>query len=267
MSNEFVEKDGKIGLIIIIVVLVLAVLGLGGYIVYDNYFKEEKVEEVKEEKEEIEVRELSASEVEEYIERVEVYNKFLYQYFLVDSEDEITNDVALFFAYRVLLMDQKDITVENVSNVLVDYFGEDHEFTLDDIECLVANDGVIYKYDSENNIYVEDEHGGHGGGVIVTSYVNYLSSKVDGDKVTLVTKNLYERPCGDTCGPANAYYGDVNDMFNKENHVAGDPNKDEELVYSDELFNSIKDKLPNVTYNFIVEESGNFYLESVSIDK
>lgn len=267
MSNEFVEKDGKTGLIIIIVVLALAVLGLGGYIVYDNYFKEEVKEEEKEIKEEVEVRELSASEVEEYIEKIEVYNKLLYKYYLVNDKEDISNEVALFFAYKLLTMDKKDITVENVSNVLVDYFGESHDFKLDDINCLIANDGVLYKYDSENNIYVEGEHYGHGGGEIISSHVNYISSKVEGNRVTLITKNLYERPCGDTCGPSNVFYGDINDMFDGKNHVVGDPDKDEELLYTDELFDSVKDKVPNATYNFIVEESGNFYLESVSVDK
>ena len=48
MSDEFVEKDGKKGLIIMIIVLVLVVLGLGGYIVYDNLLSEKDKEVVEE---------------------------------------------------------------------------------------------------------------------------------------------------------------------------------------------------------------------------
>ena len=269
MSDEFVEKDGKKGLIIMIVVLVLVVLGLGGYIVYDNFLseKDEEVVEEKEEKEESEVRELSASEVEEYIEKAEIYNRLLYKHFLIKSEEEISNDAALFFAYVVLSIKQKDVTAENVSNVLVDYFGEKHGYKLDNIKCLGMDEEDIYVYDKENNIYVLGDHGGHGGLSIVSSNIRYVSSKVEGNKVTLVTKVLYERACGDTCGPTNAYYSSVDGSYNDDEPVLGDASKDEELVLTDELFDSVSDKLPTTTYNFIVEESGNFYLDRVSIDK
>lgn len=264
MSNEFVEKDSKIGYVIIIVILVLAVLGLGGFIVYDKFIKEEEtvIEDVEEE---VEPVELAASHVEDLIEKVEVYNRFLYQYYLVDENEELSNDDALYFVYRVLLTENKDITAENVSNTLTDYFGE-NKFKLDDIVCDIDNE-TLYEYMSDTNIYVEKEHSGHGGGRIVLSNIRYVSSRVVGDKVTLITRNLYERSCSDVCGPLNAYYGNVDDMFNSENPVLGDQNSEEEIVLTSELFDSIESKVAKTTYNFIKEESGNYYLDSVSVEK
>lgn len=264
MSNEFVEKDSKVGYIIIIVILVLAVLGLGGFIVYDKFIKKEEtvVEAVREE---VEPVELGASQVEDLIGKVEVYNRFLSQYYLVDDKEELSNDDALYFVYRVLLTENKDITAENIGNTLVDYFGE-NRFKLDDIVCEIDNE-TLYEYMSDINIYVEKDHPGHGGGQIVLSNVRYVSSSVVGDKVTLITRNLYERSCSDVCGPLNVYYGNVDDMLNAENPVLGDRNSEEEIVLTSELFDSVESKVAKTIYNFVKEESGNYYLDSVLVEK
>lgn len=263
MSTEFVEKDSKIGYIITIIILVLAVLGMGSYIVYDKFIKEEDVS--LENVEEVEkVYELSASHAANLMEKVEVYNSFLYKYYLMDDNEEMSNVTYYYFAYRVLMFEGKDITVENVSNVLDDYFGDDVE--LADIVCLVCGE-VLYEYDSENNIYIEKDHPGHGGDKQAMSNVRYVSSKVEGNKVTLVTKILYERSCSDTCGPLNAYYSSIDDSFNDVNPVLGNTDGADEINLTDELFDSVLDKLPKTIYNFTLEENGNYILNSVSIEE
>ena len=72
--------------------------------------------------------------------------------------------------------------------------------------------------------------------------------------------------CSDTCGPATYLYGNYNDMINKTNAVYGN-DQDDIMEYTDNMYNSIKDKLPVTTYTFKVEDDGNYYLEKVSINK
>ena len=88
---------------------------------------------------------------------------------------------------------------------------------------------------------------------------------VDGNKVTIVTKNLYRSSFSDKEEIVNAYYSDVDDMFNKENCVLGE--NSEEVILNDDLFESVLDELPKTTYNFILEENGNYILKDISIEK
>lgn len=272
MSSEFVEKDSKIGYIITIVFLVLLVLGLGGYIVYDKYFVNDscdtvdKVEADNNKKDD--VRELSVSEKEELMNLVNVYNTYLYDYYLMDSDKEIPNEEYLFFGYIQLLKENKMVTVDNMKDILEKYFGSDNNIKLDDIVCLECNT-IKYKYNKESNIYEEvRNHPGHGGGLTVGTDVRYVSSEViNEDKVSLVTHVIYRRPCGDTCGPVTAYYAYIEDSFDKKNPILGDVDADEEYPFTDGDYENIKNKLPKTIYNFEKDSSDNYVLKSVSIEK
>ena len=268
MSNEFVEKDSKLGFIVVIIVLLLVVFGLGGYIIYDNYMvkDEEVIEDASNDKVEDVVRELSASEVSEYLEKIKVYNYYFYDNYLVKASKTITNGKYLSFASRILEKEGKTVTVSDVKDVLEKYFGKNNNVKIEDIHCEGGNE-VLYEYDLENDIYIKKEHIGHGGLSGLDADVNYVTSSVSLDKVSVIVKNIYPRYCSDICGPIDAYYGSVEDMFNRENALATRSEGEDELELTDSLKKELLEEVPEITYNFIIEESGNFYLDSVSINK
>lgn len=263
MSNEFVEKDNNVGFIITIVFLIFIILGLGGFIIYDFYVSENnECRNVIDKKEnDIDLSyELTYSDGKKYIDKINIYNGYLYEYFLMENKKEITNDVYLTFAYRMINLEE-DVTVEKVDEVLKKYFGKNVKYEHDDIHCFAGE--VIYEYDPNTKVYNKKEHSGHGGSGVLGTEIYYVSSKVTGNRVKFVTKNVYERFCGGTCGPINAYYGTVEDVFNHKNPVLVAPEySDEARIYRDNL-DEVLSKVDEVTYNFIIEDDGNFYLESV----
>ena len=95
----------------------------------------------------------------------------------------------------------------------------------------------------------------------------YVSSEVNGNKVKVITKNLYERFCSDICGPMDAYYGRVDDVFENKNAVLKAENGQEEAKITRWNKDEVLEKVPETTYNFIIEDNGNFYLESVFVGK
>ena len=274
MSSEFVEKDSKVGYIITIVFLILLVLGLGGYTIYDLYFADDKcvskenVNKNDDDAKKDTVRELSVSESEDLMEMIDTYNAYLYEYYLMEPGKEIPNKECLYFGYIQLLRERKMITVDNMKDILEKYFGVDNNIKLDDIICLECNT-VKYRYNKESNIYEEvPKHPGHGGGLTAGADVRYLSSEVVNEKkISLVTHIIYRRPCGDTCGPATAYYAYIDDSFDEKNPILGDSNGDEEYIFTDGDYENIKDKLPKTIYNFEKDSSDNYILKSVSIEK
>ena len=273
MSSEFVEKDSKVGYIVTIVILSFIVIGLSGYIVYDKYFIQDECSVVDKEESEApsdddSIRELSVSEKDKLMNIVDIYNTYLYDYYLREPGKEIPNNVYLHFGYLQLRRENKIVTVDNMKDVLEKYFGVNNNIKIDDIVCLECNHN-LYTYNEESNIYEEvRNHPGHGGGMTAGSDERYLSSEiVNEDEVSLVTHVIYRRPCGDTCGPVTAYYAYIDDSFDGKNAILGDPNGDEELKFTDTDYESIKDKLPRTIYKFKKDESGNFILKSVSIEK
>ena len=264
MSKEFVEKDSKIGYVITIIFLVLIVLSLAGFIGYKYYFGGDKCNAPVEKEEEKEtVYELTYSKAEEYIEKIRVYNKEFYNNFLVEDKKEITNEEYLTFAFKMI--DPTDIvTKEKIEDILHKYFGKNVKFNHDNIKCFAGE--VIYEYNEETG-YVKKEHTGHGGPGGLTGEIYYVSSEVNGNKVKFVVKNVFERHCSDVCGPVDAYYSTVEDVFNKTNAVLKAENGQEEARITRWNKESVLAKVPETTYNFIIEDNGNFYLDSVSIGK
>lgn len=265
MSKEFVEKDSKVGYIITIVLLILVILGLSGFIGYGYFFKsQDKCNapvEVIEEKDE--VYELTYSEAEEYMKKIAVYNNHFSGYFISKTEEEISNDDLLTFAFRMI--DHEGIvTKEKVEDVLHKYFGKNVKFKHDDIKCYAGE--VIYEYDEENG-YVKKEHSGHGGAGSLSAEMFYVSSIVKGNKATIVVKNVFERFCSDICGPVDAYYATPSDAYDQKNAIYKAENGAEEVKIYRWNKDEILAKVPETTYNFIIEDNGNFYLESASIDK
>lgn len=266
MSKEFVEKDSKVGYIITIILLVLVILGLGGFVGYKYYYSGDKCNAVVEETEKDVVKgkyELTYSEAEEYIEKIRIYNGHFYDTYLIKDKKNITNEKLLTFAFRMLEHDGI-VTKEKVEDVLHKYFGKNVEFKHDNIKCYAGE--VIYEYDEQNG-YVKKEHSGHGGAGSLGAEIFYVSSEVNGNKVKFVTKNVYERFCSDICGPIDAYYATADDVFNHSNPVLKAQEYEESARITRYNKNEILEKVPETTYNFIIEDNGNFYLESVSVGK
>lgn len=264
MSKEFVEKDSKVGYIITIILLVLVVIGLGGFIGYKYYVGNDKcnapIEKVEEK---TEVYELTYSKAEDYIEKIKVYNNEFYNNFLVKNKEDITNDEYLTFAYK-MIDSTGVVTKEKVEDVLHKYFGKNVKFKHDDIKCYAGE--VVYTYDEATG-YTKKEHNGHGGPGSLGTELFYVSSEVNGNKVKVITKNLYERFCSDICGPMDAYYGRVDDVFENKNAVLKAENGQEEAKITRWNKDEVLEKVPETTYTFIIEDNGNYYLESVSISK
>lgn len=265
MNKEVKEKNNKVGYIIIIILLILVVLGLVGYIIYDNQFKEnnkcdDTIESVKEE---AKTYELTYSKATEYMEKIQVYNNIFHENYLISNKKEITNDEYLTFAYRMLL-GKETITVENIEKVLHEYFGKNIKFEHDNIKCFAGEE--VYEYSKENG-YTEKEHYGHGGPGALKTEIFYVSSEVRGNKVKFVTKNVYEDICGEICGPNKAYYASVDDAKSQTNPIlkAAEYQESVEIAQYNKEF--ILSKVPETTYNFIIEDNGNYYLDSVNISK
>ena len=274
MSKEFVEKDSKVGYVVTIIILVLIILGLSGFIVYEHCFKSQDkcnapVEEVendnnKEKNDTVTKAKFNATDAE-VLDKIKAYNGGFYEYYLAGTKNEITDKEKLYFAFLRVLNRGKDITSKNISEALVEYFGKNHGVEIGDIYCAV-DDTVFYKHDEENDIYVRSGTHGHGGGLNLVSYTKFVSSELNGDQLTVKAHVAYAKMCSDTCGPATYLYGSYNDMINKTNAVYGN-DQDDIMEYTDNMYNSIKDKLPVTTYTFKVEDDGNYYLEKVSINK
>ena len=123
---------------------------------------------------------------------------------------------------------------EKVEDVLHKYFGKNVKFKHDDIKCYAGE--VVYTYDEATG-YTKKEHNGHGGPGSLESEVFYVSSEVNGNKVKFITKNLYERFCSDICGPMDAYYGRVDDVFENKNAVL----KAEKEFHGYAIYNAIRE--------------------------
>lgn len=274
LSTEFVEKNNNTLVVVIITVLVIAVLALGGYIAYDKIIlskdveKNENVDNTNSNNDKVkdETTKISFNVTDEDIlTKVKEYNSGFYEYYLTGEKSEITDRERLTFAYFKILNRSLELTSSNLEEILVEYFGKNHGVTIGDIYCDVDNT-VWYKYDAENDIYVRSGTHGHGGGQNLVSYTRLDSTEVMGDKLVVKARVAFAKMCSDTCGPASYLYASYNDMKNNTNPVYGD-NEKEIMEYTDDIHNSIKNKLLVRTYTFNIEKDGNYYLESVSVEK
>ncbi len=269
VSNEFVEKESKLG-IIILVIIFLGIIGCGGYFGYNYYlsYKENKEKEQEEviENEQTKERELTVTESKKYLEIIDTLNGAFSDNFF-EEEGKITNQQYLNFAYWKLIGQNKTVTAENMKDILKIYFGNDNEIYLDDVVC--GNDNRSFaKYDKENDRYVNGDHDefGHGGGGVHRIYTNYVTSVVSDDVITVTVKNIFAPYCSDICGPADAYYATYNDAKNEENEILKGY-EDEHNGVKDEDYEKIKEKIPNTIYKFVKDSNDNFYFDSVSVEK
>ena len=260
------EKKNK-GLIIIIILLLIALLGTTGYIIYDKVVKkepsqEEKKETPKEKEEEASQRELIEEEQATLLSQIEAYTSTLAGQYPFDEETPLENQQVLLFGLIQLESTGQDFMESDLEKVLQQYFGENHPYQHENIECFLG-DGTLYIYDSAKREYRFQDYHGHGGQGIYPNEVYYLNGNTDEQTYTVNVNILYGDYCNSTCGPTTSYYTTVNDSRNGTNSILG-PYEEQHIITQEE-YNSVQATLPITTFTFEKDELGNYGLKSVTI--
>lgn len=260
------EKKNK-GLIIIIILLLIALLGTAGYIIYDKVVEKEpqqkeKKEKKKEEEEEIPQRELTEEEQSTILSQIETYTSTLAGEYPFDEETPLENQQALLFSLIQLGSTGQDFMESDLEKVLQQYFGEDHPYQHENIECFLG-DGTLYIYDSAKREYRFQDYHAHGGQGIYPNEVYYLDGNTEGQTYTVNANILYGDYCNSTCGPTTSYYSTATDSRNGTNPILG-PYEDSHTITQEE-YNSVQETLPITTFIFEKDNAGNYGLKSVTI--
>ena len=260
----------------VIVLLLLVILGGAVYFCYDKGIifnkkdssetKEEKKKENKKEKNS--VRELTAEEKDKFKERIVTVTNNFDMSFPIEDVTKISNQELLSFASTMIMTSgerKTEFSSEEVEKVLTKYFGTNVKVTHENILCSL--DKVpFYDYDSQNKKYTfHENHPGHGGNGSVQGYYYFVDGKVTDEKKIVINSHIiYGIYKGDTWGPQNSYYKSAKESQNGE-PIIGKRDSDENIELTDELYNSVKDKLPTTTYTFEKDKDGNYNLVSIQV--
>ena len=276
MENEVKSKKTNKGLIVIIIILILLVLGLVGYICYDKglIFKSKSVvqeEERTTEKEEISTtRDLTEEEKKEFEDIITRINPYFSQYYPVNNLSAmVDNQELLLFVTRQLGFSRESFTASEVEEIVKKYFGNTLKVNHENILCSIDKE-PYYIYDSSTSTYTKApmdlySHGHDGLGYMSVIY-SFVSGKVKDEKTVEINSHLlYEGYRGSTWGPTTAYYSNYSDCKNYTNPVYEAENKDEDIEFTDQLYQSIKDKFPITTYTFEKNSEGYYDLISVMV--
>ena len=260
------EKKNK-GLIIIIIFLIIALLGTTGYIIYDKVVKkepqqEEKKQTKKEEEEESPQRKLTEEEKTTLLSQIETYTNTLAGEYTFDEELPLENQQALLFALIQLESTGQDYMESDLEKVLQQYFGENHPYQHENIECFLG-DGTLYIYDSAKREYRFQDYHAHGGQGIYPNEVYYIDGNTDEQTYTINVNILYGDYCNSTCGPTTSYYTTANDSRNGINPILG-PYENLHTITQEE-YNSIQETLPITTFTFEKDDIENYGLKRVTI--
>jgi len=257
------EKNNK-GLIVIIILLVIALVGTSGYIVYDKVIKkEEPIKEKKDKPEEKEpvVREITEAEKTTLLDQINDYTTYFADSYPLSEKSSFNNQDVLYFASMQLENRFSDFMESDLEKVLEKYFGKDHPYVHEDIDCF-AGDGVLYKYDSAKRTYEYEDMHAHGGKTIYRSTVFFVEGKSEDDTTYKIqTQILYTTSAGDTVGPRDRYYTSANQEY--DDYILGPYGEDHEVT--EEEYQSIKDQIPITTFTFEKDEDNNYGLKSVTI--
>ena len=268
------EKKSK-PLIVIIIILLLMVIGLGGYIAYEKLApkeepkKEEKnknKDKIKKEKPKEENRELSETEKEKFEGIIENINSYFSQYYpITNAKNIINNDELLLFALIKIGYDKQTFTGSDVEKIIKENFGNSVSVTNKDIICPIDKE-PFYTYNATSNTYTKAAYNhGHGGiGFMETkNYIESASIK-DEKEITINTKILYLGYRSSTWGPTYEVFKTYNDAEKGNNPVYKDE-KEEQIEFNDNFYQSIKDKIPTTTYTFEKNSEGYYDLINISI--
>ena len=265
------EKKSKIIIIILSVIIALLVLGIIGYIIYDNPFYKPKVEEKKEVKKKVkkkdanvvsdEAKEIIKNQINDYID--------LAFYFPITNVDDLDDQKVFWFSTMKIDNFLEGFSKEALEEKINKYFKDDISLVYGDINCSVG-DGVLFKYDSNNEKYNRVGVHGHGGGIRPRGSIFVQEITKDDEYIVVRTKIIYGEQAGDTYGPIINYYtvprsenqNETNKVYNLNDPKA--TNYKEKIT--EEEFKTIKDKVPYTIFKFkISEDKKNYGLVSVEI--
>ena len=244
--------------VIVIIILIIALLGISGYIIYDKAINKEGI---RKEKKEPEIKEVTEEEKNTLLEQINVYTPYFADSYPITEKSTLDNQEVLYFASMQLENKFSDFMESDLEKVLEKYFGKDHPYVHEDIDCF-AGDGVLYKYDSAKRTYEYEDMHAHGGKTIYRSTVFFVEGKSEDDTTYKIqTQILYTTSAGDTVGPRDRYYTSANQEY--DDYILGPYGEDHEVT--EEEYQSIKNKIPITTFTFEKDEDNNYGLKSVTI--
>lgn len=261
------EKKNK-KLITIIIILALCLFGSMSYIIYDKVLIQEQKEEKEkntleqEEKPDNNVRDLNEIEKEQILSQIKDYTTSLATSYPIDNEHPLANQSALNFTLVKIGTLRENILESEIEQILQTYFGKNHPYKHENINCL-ANDGVLYQYDSTKREYTFQNTHGHSGPGSAQSEIYYVTGTVENNKYIVNVHILYGNYCGDICGPTINYYKTIEDSMNGENAILG-PYNDSHTI-TDEEYKKISSTIPTTTFTLEKDIEGNYGLKSVII--
>ena len=256
-------------LMITLIILFSCASFAGGMYYYENYLndksKEKTTIEKKDPKKEIEEsNELTEQEKQALDGIVRELNINFANYYNKNLTS-IPNQNLLFFALKKIGFNNT-ISKEEIESIIRKYFGETIKVSHESIKCNIANHEPLYNY--ENGIYTMNEnHGGHGGSYNggANSELNFISGSKKGNTITVDYKIAYYNTCADTCVLYALY-----DMVGEEKTLLYSTEKNdktiEPLIYTDDIYRSIKDKLHITKFTFEISDE-EYHLKSVNIEK
>ena len=275
------EKKNSKGLIILVVVLSILVVGLGGYIIYDKFLGDSTAEPTENNKTEQTEREVSQEEKDKILAIIDDINNYNLGKYDNLNPSELSNQDKLAFVSYIVYDNQLNgeegsmdgLTGTQVSDIYKKYFGSSQSLNNADVYLTSEQVDVLFKYDSSKNIYsnVKGLYKTPAGYSISDAYSFINSATVEDDLYTVTVQTLYTTPCNDICGPG-VIAGTYKDAANKTNALFVDEDKgwyDDEgnviMTKVEEEYNEVKDKMPEYTYTFALED-GNYVLQNKTLE-
>ncbi len=268
------EKKGNSVLVIILCVIIALLIG---YIAYDKLIDTNHPEDNTKQQEEVsEKEEITEKEGEEQnndtievsdslIEKLDLLVGLHARHLPIKTAELTNQDVLLFASQRVKSTNGKFFG-KDVSDYIESLFGKDFHYQLEDINCFVKNDGILYQYNAETDEYSFTGRHGHDGIGIANLHIFYLDQEATKDTITLNTQILYTGYCGGTCGPqTNAYKAYPFDDSNKVTDISEEEILDNGRDYSP-VYNRIKDQLPITKFVFKKQSDGSYGLSEITIE-
>ena len=261
---------------IIVIILLLLVICLLSYIAFfkdDDKKPEPKDNDIKEveknkgeEKEEVEkLTELSESEINELIDKIEVYNNGLARFYPLADVNSLENLNLLQFA--LMTLDNADTVPSKDLQATIDEYFNKKVTTLDYIcdgetkESECNKEKALYEFDKDNSVYnaLEVNRGAFFIGV-ADNLVKFVSQEINDDELVIKAKVVYGAYIDSSTNPP-LYYASLEDSKNDTNSIYEKGNWNEEISEEkkEELFNKVED---TTTYTF-KKVGKDFILQSV----
>lgn len=268
INRSIKMKEKNKGLIITIIILAIFLFATTGYIIYDKVITKEEVEE-KENNEQEEVveedhpaRELTEEEQSILTEQIKEYSTYLAMDYPVADIRAISNQSALQFALYELNVSGNDFMESDLEKQLKKYFGNNHPFIHEDIECYLDHE-PLYTYDSATREYTFQDIHGHGGSGYYRPTVFFVDGTAKDNTYTVEVNIIYADYCSGLCGPMMTYYKTSGDSINSTNEILS---FDEEHQVTEEEYQMVKDTLDITTFTFEKDKENNYGLKTVDID-